>query len=218
MKGLLIKDFKLMKNQIQFFAIIVFICLVFLVFYKSPFFCIGYITIMLSVFTISTISYDEYDNGFAYLFTLPVTRKRYVGEKYVFGLITGTVSLAAISLISYGAFSLRHLTFAGEEWVSSILSSFLLIVFMLALMIPLQFKFGSEKSRIAMIGTFAAAVLIAYLIAKAGAALTVDFDAVFTKLVNSSLPVIALMIMAVCVVMLIISYLAAVKIMEKKEF
>ena len=88
MKGLLIKDFKLMKNQKQFFLMILFFCIFFVVINGNPAFMISYLMVMCSFFTLSTISYDDFDHGMGYLFTLPVTRKIYVTEKYVFGLLT----------------------------------------------------------------------------------------------------------------------------------
>ena len=36
-------------------------------------FPLGFLTFALSLFTLSTISYDEFDNGYAFLFTLPIT-------------------------------------------------------------------------------------------------------------------------------------------------
>ena len=42
-------------------------------------------TIVTAIFAITTISYDEFDNGLAFLMTLPVTRKQYVAEKYLLG-------------------------------------------------------------------------------------------------------------------------------------
>ena len=94
MKGLLIKDFKLLKNQKQFFLIIGLITFMFLVTNDSPYFTITYATMMFSMFTMSTISYDEYDNGAAYLFSLPISRKGYVAEKY-FGIADITGAYAA---------------------------------------------------------------------------------------------------------------------------
>ena len=38
----------------------------------------------------SSISYDEFDNGNAFLFSLPITRKDYVLEKYIFGSVSYT--------------------------------------------------------------------------------------------------------------------------------
>ena len=35
-----------------------------------------------------TISYDEMNNGLAFLMTLPVTRRQYVAEKFICGLLS----------------------------------------------------------------------------------------------------------------------------------
>lgn len=40
-----------------------------------------------AMIAVGTLSYDETDNGLAFLMTLPVDRKTYVREKYLFILI-----------------------------------------------------------------------------------------------------------------------------------
>ena len=50
---------------------------------KELYAAVGYVTFIFTLFTVSTISYDEYDNGYPFLFTLPITRRQYVNEKYV---------------------------------------------------------------------------------------------------------------------------------------
>ena len=90
MKGMLIKDFRLLKNQgktliLMLLAVAVFMNLITDV---GPSFVVGYITIIFSLFTVSTISYDEFDNCYLFLMTLPVSRKNYVNEKYLFALLS----------------------------------------------------------------------------------------------------------------------------------
>ena len=92
MKGMLVKDFKLMKGQRNFFAVIAAMAVGMAIFMEEPSFIIGYMTFAGSLFTLSTISYDEFDNGNAFLFSLPISRKGYTVEKYQFGLIAGGVS------------------------------------------------------------------------------------------------------------------------------
>lgn len=87
MTGLLIKDFRLLKVQKNFFTLIVFILLGMILFSENNFFAISFATFIFSLFSTSTVSYDEFDNGNPFLFSLPVTRKGYVLEKYCFGLI-----------------------------------------------------------------------------------------------------------------------------------
>ena len=74
MKGLYIKDFKLMMNQKMFFIVIAAMAIFFAVTQTNIFFVISYATFIAAMFVISSISYDEFNNGNAFLFTLPVTR------------------------------------------------------------------------------------------------------------------------------------------------
>ncbi len=90
MKGLLIKDLLLLKNQQRFFLLFFLMSAGMLLADFNSVFVINYVTMIFSLFTLSSISYDEFDNGYAFLFTLPITRNQYAAEKYVFGLVTGS--------------------------------------------------------------------------------------------------------------------------------
>ena len=75
-----------MNQQIQFFVLVVVMGVILnLAGSGSVSFAIGYFTIVTAIFAITTISYDEFDYGLAFLMTLPVTRKQYVAEKYLLG-------------------------------------------------------------------------------------------------------------------------------------
>ena len=77
MKGLLIKDYKLMLGQKTFLGMAALMSVLYLAIYKDPTFAVVFITVMCTMFTVSTLSYDEYENGMAYLFTLPISRNKY---------------------------------------------------------------------------------------------------------------------------------------------
>ena len=65
MKGLLIKDLQLMKNQGKGLIAILLVVAVFLgMSGMSPGFVTSYITLVFSIFTATSISYDEFDNCF----------------------------------------------------------------------------------------------------------------------------------------------------------
>ena len=84
---------------------IVAISLIMIITSPGTSFPIGFLGFVGSLFSLSSISYDEFDNGNAFLFSLPITRKDYVLEKYIFGLISGITSLllgTVISLIAIG--------------------------------------------------------------------------------------------------------------------
>jgi ABC-type transport system involved in multi-copper enzyme maturation permease subunit len=86
MKGLLIKDIRLMKNMRNS---IIMIAVSMGAYMKDVSFIITYLALIGASFTTSTMSYDEFDNGYTFLLSLPVTRKGYVLEKYAFGLLLG---------------------------------------------------------------------------------------------------------------------------------
>ena len=84
MKGLLIKDYKLLMLQKKTFLLILLIaiCMNFAM-QDNPGFIIGYLTFFAALMANTTLSYDEYGNGVLFLLTLPVTGKTYVRSKYV---------------------------------------------------------------------------------------------------------------------------------------
>ena len=89
MKGLLIKDLRLMVKQQKIFSSVVFIAVLLAVVTGNTFFIISYMTFVASLFTLTSISYDEFDNGNAFLFSLPITRRMYVKEKYGVAMLLG---------------------------------------------------------------------------------------------------------------------------------
>lgn len=92
MKGLLVKDFKLMMLQKNFLLLILAIVIGMMIFTDDVVFPLGFLSFVASLFTVSTISYDDFDNGNAFLFTLPITRNNYVIEKYFLGLLVGGIA------------------------------------------------------------------------------------------------------------------------------
>ena len=75
MKGLLIKDFKLLKGQKNFFMTITAISIIMIIVSPGTSFPIGFLGFVGALFSLSSISYDEFDNGNAFLFSLPITTK-----------------------------------------------------------------------------------------------------------------------------------------------
>ncbi len=106
MKGLLLKDFALMKGQRRFFLMLLLIGMIPALAGGNVGFLTVYLPFGFCFFTISTISYDEIDNSLPFLLILPVSRREYAGEKYVYGIICGVGTLVLCQLlgIGYGIF------------------------------------------------------------------------------------------------------------------
>lgn len=217
MKGLLVKDFSLMKMQKNFFITILGIAAFMTVFLKNISFPMGFLPMVISLFTLSTISYDEFDNGNAFLFTFPITRKTYVTEKYCLGTILGCVAWAAGILLG----AIPVLTVQETSWHTLFLvalSVFPLMFLLLAVMIPLQLKFGSEKRQLALIAVVGMVTLLGIVIKKAGENLGFQWISILKPL--SAIPAPLLIVCGTLLLLLLlgISLKISIRIMEKKEF
>ncbi|MCI5774486.1 MAG: ABC-2 transporter permease [Erysipelotrichaceae bacterium] len=216
MKGLLVKDFKLLKGQSRFFGMIIALAILF-AFVFEPQFLFTYIGYMLSLFTISTISYDEYDNGYPFLFTLPISRKEYVVEKFLFALIMIIVTIV-ISLVLYsGAMVLKNLSLT-LDMIYYIISNILTICMLVAIMLPLQLKFGSEKGRIAISGAIGIIIVLGIVFVKIAPILNFDLKAMVDSIFSINGMSLLLGAMALVIAMVLISMMFSIKIMEAKEF
>lgn len=218
MKGLFIKDLRLLKGQKQFFAAVLLMMAIFMGTYTNFSFVISYITMMVGVLTLTTISYDDFENGLGYIFTLPVSRRDYVGEKYLFSVVTTLPGLAAVSILSFVVSGIRKIDFLPGEWAASAVAGFLLVTMMLSVLIPLQLKFGVDKSRVAMMLVMGGIVLIIYVGTKVCDALGIDWIRAVNILDELSPAVSLLGAAAICGIVMVISYLVSLHVIEKREF
>lgn len=217
MKGLLIKDFKLLKNQRNFFIILVAMAIGMSVFMEDTSFIIGYLTLICSMFTLSSISYDEFDNGNAFLFSLPITRKSYVWEKYGFGLIIGMVSWLFATIIAIIAGFMKNPVTLKDTMTVALLE-LLIFIILLSVMLPFQLKFGGEKSRTAIICAVGMVFVIAYIAVKIAGFFNIDLIAIFNNIPTISISMLIIIISAISVILLLVSLKTSVCIMNKKEF
>ena len=220
MKGLLMKDFQLMKNQGKILIAIFVVIAAFGIFADgNSSFLTAYFTIFVALFTTSTISYDEYDSGYLFLFTLPISRKGYVTGKYVFGILS--VLLAWCFGMAVGTADFLRTT-PNESLTDWFISGTLYIavgVIFLSFTIPVRLKFESEKARYANLIAIIA-MLVIYTLIMGGIeylpeSWTENAAAFFNGLGDMG---IWICVMTAALVILIISYLCSRRIMEKKEF
>lgn len=218
MKGLLIKDWKLIKKQKMFILMMAAVCVIMLLFYDDVVYTVIYITALFSYLGVGLLSYDEADNGMAYLFTLPITRKQYIIERYVFGFLVIFVPWAVGLAAAFIAGSMKGTVFSMAEFalgsVGALMASWLLF----GLVMPLQLKLGPEKSRIAVVlGCMLIAVAI-YLLAAVKDAIKKEGGITLTN--PADIPAGAVMLAVVLIVSLLmfLSFRLSLNIVEKKEF
>lgn len=216
MKGLLTKDFRLMLGQKKYFALIIFIGLCFVCSGENTMFAIAYVTFLGTFFTVSTINYDEFNNGSTFLFTLPFRRKGYVLEKYLFGVLLGGMLWACFVLISMLQIITSGTDIVWTEWFVSVGSFLLLMLVMLSIMLPLEFKFGVEKGRTANILIFGILFLLVFFAEKILAVF--DMSGMVQRIGELGVPILAALCVLATVVLIIVSVMVSTKIIEKKQF
>lgn len=212
MTGLLIKDLKLLKNQRSFYTVFIIIAFGMLFTGMTPAAVINYFTMLISMFTLSTISYDEFDNGSAFLFTLPISRKQYVTEKYVFGILTGGAVWCVSVLLLILAGFLKG-TAGLSASIFELCLPLLLVLIFLSVMVPLQLKFGMEKSRIVLMMGIGVLFAAGFLLVRA-------MKDVNTELLWISLnwKGLAVLLVMASLAAAVLSYLISVRIMNKRQF
>lgn len=217
MKGLLIKDFKLLKTQKNFFWVVFAVTIAQTVSSTDGTFALGFFVFVMSLFTLSTISYDEFDNGNAFLFSLPITRNTYVAEKYCFGLLLGGCSwIVATLMVSVAGFIKQ--TVPIQQILVTALTILPLMLMIEAVMLPFQLKFGGEKGRIAMIGAVGLLFVIGFMVVKITEAMNVDLNAILSDFSSVSMWQLIAALVAAAVFIWLVSIRISRSVMNKKEF
>ncbi len=214
MAGLLEKDIRLIWGNRQ--SLLLFFGLaVVLGFSQDGTFILGYFPFVIIILIINTIAYDELDNGYQFLMTLPINAKTYVREKYIFSFAGGVVSWL-ISVALYFAAKIVHGTqFDVISELPMIVTFLPIIILMGAFMIPMQIKFGVEKSRAVVAGICGGIGACILIFAKFAGQ---NGKNIFAFLDHMNGWVIVGIGIVLTAVITAISYIISVKIMKKKEF
>lgn len=222
MKGLLIKDLKMiLKNKIMLVCVIgVVLILLLMTDNVSYSFMIGYVVMLCTMFVISTISQDDYNNTISYLMTLPVTRKTYVAEKYLLMILS-----ALTGLILGGAGCALWSHRLDEQFLEEAAAVFVVLVIFQLIMLPLQLKFGGEKSRIILALMFAAfsGVIIAIQKLSEGASFTGSgagqlLNRALMWVTVQSMGTLAALVAVFMLLCAVVSISVSTRIMSRKEF
>ena len=169
-RGLLEKDFRLFFRQgSNLFLMLAFMALFFILTGKTgATFIAMYIPSVMAVYSGNTISYDENEHGYTYLFSLPVNKKIYVREKYMFSFIM-TVFGWGIGVICAG---IAVFIKPGEVFDLEMLAMELITIFVFqaiaGIVIAIRLRFVGEKGRfalpIAVLIVFASCYIIGFFV------------------------------------------------------
>ncbi len=220
MSGLIVKDINLLKSQKTTLLVMLFMIFALPVMGMGIEFTMGYTAFVFVVLITGTLSYDEFDRGMSFLMTLPVERKTYVREKYLLGIISVAFGLT-LSAVVNAVMNYQELFGAGQsiaEFVGYIFGIFLAITIVWDVMLPMQIKFGAEKSRICLLFVTAVCAFVIYM----GQKLIESGKANVSGLVKWLNGLSELQILSICLILAVIafmiSYRISVSIIEKKEY
>ena len=216
MRGLLEKDLRLLKGQKNFFLIILLIT-VFLSLNSEDNFAVTYLTFIAGFLTISSFGYDDNGNCMPFLLTLPVSRTLYVKSKYVLGFLLTFIGWAAGMVISMVT-ALLHKAPPTVEAVLFQLAWVFLWMIMLSFVLPMLFKFGAEKGRMATLAMMLVFMAIVFVFTKLAETLGMDVDACLDALIGQRIAVLIAGMAVAALIILLISYSISVKIIQKKEY
>lgn len=206
MKGLLLKDYYMvLKYCRSFFVVLAVFLAVSFVDQGNAFFAV-YPTLITSLIPVTLISYDEREKWDVFSAALPYTKAQIVSSKYLTGLILQMIVL----FLSTGAQALHGAAgpnVVWNDWISFFFVVFVISLFGPSILLPLIFKFGAEKGRVAyylVVGGLCAAGTIA---AGSGSPFSAQL---------CPLPVLIVLTGAV-IVLYALSWLLSIRIYAKRE-
>lgn len=214
MIGLFVKDCYLLFQRKQTLVIFLVVGLLMGV-SNGGSFMVGYLSFLGALLALSTISYDDADNGLMFLMTLPVERKTYADSKYLLGVVICGVSWCAAVILLFVVALLKGQALNVVESLGTSLVFLPFSVLVLDLMIPMQLKFGAEKSRIVMIAAFGAVTAIGIIIGR-NTALELDTLMAVLDRIPAAMFILAAAVLFAAVTL--ISVAVSRKIVEKKVF
>ena len=166
MKGLLIKDFCLLKNQKTILPIFLAIGILYAGLYDAAF-GVTFLGMIGALTSVGTISYDDFDHGNSFLFTLPFTRKTYVKEKYLLCMLGALAGCVFAVICGVAASFIKKTPTSLSELPLIFVVSLFLALLVGSLMIPLRIRFGTEKGKLVGLLTGGVLAVLIILLAKA---------------------------------------------------
>lgn len=213
MKGLLIKDFNLLKKRGIFLLVVIVVYTIFQLGALNGGAAVGFATLMIAVFSLTTITYDEYENGMPFIFTLPIRRIDYVREKYVFGFIMATVTWIIMGT-AYAIFDTFIWTDESGNFLEKLsfcVVYLIAVYFMISLQIALKLKFAERSGIVMMV---AAAIIAVFC-----SIIYIEFESGVSFMeLGMSWGTVAVVGVVVMFALMYVFYRWSVRIVEKREF
>lgn len=218
MKGLLYKDLTLLLRSYKNNLLLLVVLYGAFVLFTGETYMAYALTVLCSLYTSSTINFDEQSHWDAYARTLPVTPAQIVGSKYLLNVLFTVVGAAAAAVM----IALIPLTGAAPgdpaECAAGITACACVSLLMSALLMPVSYRWGGARARSYMVAIIFAiiflGILMGQLMSEAAKAALANSLAGFS---SGSVWAFIVVMLAVTLVLYAVSYTICVGIYRKKE-
>ncbi|MCM1187308.1 MAG: ABC-2 transporter permease [Lachnoclostridium sp.] len=217
MKGLLMKDLKIIFRVQRFTMLLMLAFLIWFGYMGMASMTMGYMVFLAVFISVNTISYDDFNNGTLFLFTLPFERKEYVAGKYVLGILLGimgaVISFSAVIIMTV----IRNKPVEWAEYLFTILILLAVSILMLAVALPIHLAFGTVHGRYITLLFYAAIGILG-----ANALIRLEEFGIDSEEIalwfqgNKGVPLVILAV-AVYLICMAVSYMISLRIVEKKD-
>ncbi len=163
MKGLLLKDWYMMKKYCKSYIIIAAAFTVLSLASKGNMFFVFYPCLLCGVIPVNLLGYDERSRWMQYSGTMPYTKAQLVSAKYLIGLLSQTAMLLVMG-IAQGIKTTVSGDFVWNDFIVLMLMMLIMATLTSSISLPFIFKLGVEKGRTAyyvMIGMVCGASVLA---------------------------------------------------------
>ena len=208
MNGMIKKDLFMIKNNYRSIIVTFIIYIFYTIMFKMDMsFLLPFMSLMICI---STFNYDDFNNWHSFATSLPQGKINVVRSKYIISTCLIIISTAISVLLSYVINNIRNIGF--DISTSVLCGEILAIVFIMSLLFPIIFKYGSEKGRIAMV---IAGLSIAGIVTLITKVLKIKISPSILNFITSNIYV---LFIGISILMIGISYFLSKKIYLNKEF
>lgn len=163
MKGLLLKDWYMMKKYCRSYILITAVFVAVSIVSDDNMFFVFYPCLLCGMIPVTLLGYDERSRWMQYSGTLPYTKDQIVSAKYLIGLFA-QVTILIVTGIAQGIKMMLAGNFVFGEFAVLMLLVLIIAAFTSSITLPFMFKLGVEKGRTAyyvMIGFVCGASVLA---------------------------------------------------------
>lgn len=166
MKGLLYKDLVTIWNSYRKNLLFVLAIYTAVAVASDQYPLLYAVVFLMGLYTVSTLSFDEYSHWDTFCRTLPVSAGQVIGAKYLLGLLfMGAGSALSMVLLCATAAARGRLNAdALVEYLVGCISALVTILVYYGVTFPVSFKVGAAKARSAVMAVFAALVGAAFVV------------------------------------------------------